>query len=478
MTAVVGMLVPVYLGLFEPGGDDKAVDHTIEVRWAPLPGATAARLDGTATLQLGAPEGTVIAPALPLRDASGWLGIDIPANRAVHELTCTGLVAPIAGTALVVAVLVNGKRTPVGAVGAGATTIGSFQGPVLPRITLTNGNFSLPVPTVTTRVLLGYVTGDVFTETTATKPPVTRVDAVLSKPAGALALAGPDGSQLWARTPLPATGRESLDVTDALRTGLEASLDAPAAVFKLTGPAGAFAAVRFSAPSGVLVREWPDTLTVELAGEPAPLPIEDVAAEVPKQVRAGHFAFHYAGIRLHDTLRDELPGPGETVTGTIVGAEGAVRTLAPLELEGPPVVRVAVIGSAPEPCTLAIGPADASGATFAGRPGTLELAASQRPAVHWVELAASPELATPATIAVRALEGRFLWADGPHGPRVRVAVADPDPGGRPIRLGTDTLAIDEQRDVALTPFAGTAPSLSSDLFGRAELTGLSLEYRR
>jgi hypothetical protein len=70
-------------------------------------------------------------------------------------------------------------------------------------------------------------------------------------------------------------------------------------------------------------------------------------------------------------------------------------------------------------------------------------------------------------------------------PAVRVAVRDPDPGGRALTLGGVSIASVTGADAFVAgvslptaAFSGVPPSLASDLFLTVELGSLTLRYAR
>jgi hypothetical protein len=97
----------------------------------------------------------------------------------------------------------------------------------------------------------------------------------------------------------------------------------------------------------------------------------------------------------------------------------------------------------------------------------------------------------PAHVSVQVTTGRFLWVSGPWpagqdaAGLVRIAIADPDPGGRPVFLGSSVLAHLPDASLphraaflATAEFVRAAPVLRSDLFVTADLTHLTLRYPR
>jgi hypothetical protein len=107
-------------------------------------------------------------------------------------------------------------------------------------------------------------------------------------------------------------------------------------------------------------------------------------------------------------------------------------------------------------------------------------------AVVWAVFDPPIEVTGAVAVSVTATEGSFLWVAGPE-PLVRIAVLDPDPGGRPILLaGQPLLTLAEPSlsamrvSLPLAPFGSGAagPSFASALFCSVELTDVELRYAR
>jgi len=197
----------------------------------------------------------------------------------------------------------------------------------------------------------------------------------------------------------------------------------------------------------------------------------------------------YAGRRLHDAVRDGVPPAGATA-GPVVTDAPVVRVLPSAALRDLPAASAAPIGRSPEGCELSVELVDlgaGSPGTPVAPPGVITVPASETLTTHPVELPDTGPLDRPLGIALRATSGRFLWAVGADGtPLLRLTVHDPDPGGRPLRIGSATLhAVDAPTltlpRLALPPAAlrgPAAPLLASDLFLTVELADLALRYAR
>ena len=209
----------------------------------------------------------------------------------------------------------------------------------------------------------------------------------------------------------------------------------------------------------------------------------------------------YQGIRLSDVVNDTLPtagsaGPRDGIGGVVVGAEPVRRVLPPDALTGQDVVRIGVIGRAPVDTALSVQLLDPIAGTALGPPAVAPVPAGHGFGTVWLAFGAAQRPTGPVVVALTATQGRFLWATGPApagsdaAPLVRVAVADPDPGGRPIRLaGTELTRLTAApapsggrptaTALARAAFTGPgAPVMDSSLFATVHLSALTLRYPR
>jgi hypothetical protein len=255
--------------------------------------------------------------------------------------------------------------------------------------------------------------------------------------------------------------------------------------------------------TGRLVRSVSGTVKTVVAGDPVALDLgagaPPLAAEQPSDVTA-FVTVRYQGERLSETIADRLPdGP---LTGFVVGAEAVRRTLPPQALLGLTVSRLGVLGRAPVAATLSGQLLDAASGSPLGPAAVAKVAPGPAGTV-WLVLPQPTLVTGPIAIALRAADGRFLWAAGPSAggqdavPLARVALADPDPGGRTVWIGGRALTtLDAQASTAdaATPPAGApprpstldpvaftgphAPLVDSPLFVTVELSSLTLHYAR
>jgi len=319
-----------------------------------------------------------------------------------------------------------------------------------------------------------------------------------------LELTGIDGETLWAFPGELLPGAEAVaDVTAVVSASLEAlraSGQPLTGALTLTAAAPSRIGLRISEVTGSLVRRIAGTTSIVLEGEPEDFPVPGVplAAEPPSTVVAD-LHVTYAGMRLA-AISDALPPTG-TVSGQVVGEQPVYRVLPPEALRGETVTRIGLIGYCPEESALLVRLTAASAATPSvrgtsgntpppsiGSPGVATVSASARPGVVWVDLPEPVTVDEAVAIELSASKGRFRWVGEPD-PLVRIVVVDPDPGNRPVVLGTAAapatlLTLLEPRlsatRVALPPtaFAGGDLVLASALFCTVEVTDTELRYRR
>jgi hypothetical protein len=371
--------------------------------------------------------------------------------------------------------------------------------PALQSASFQQGVLSLPGLSAA-RVRLNIVTGDTPEEFT---PQDVALDATVSAQVGTpttdLKVAGPDGAVLW-QFPggMPSSAPAvDVDLTAALERTLKQAVKAgqpPAATFTVVGTASCSASVHAAGARGALLRAFPGALRSSLQGDPFSLPLGGpLAAEQPASAIAD-LVVKYAGIRILEPVSDSLPPSGGT-GGIIVTDQPVTRALPPEALTGLPVARIGLIGRCPvgapgqpgEPCELSVQLVDmSSGAPGPpiGKPGVVKAAPSIALGTAWVDLPAMEAPKVPVGIAARATKGRFFWAGSPS-PLVRLAVRDPDPGNRPLRLG-GSLVLNVGQPAAKMPafalptgvFRIAAPAWDSPLFLTVDLSDLTLRYAR
>ena len=149
--------------------------------------------------------------------------------------------------------------------------------------------------------------------------------------------------------------------------------------------------------------------------------------------------------------------------------------------------RIGIVGRAPEECELALEFVSVNGGiagTPVGPPAVLTLTPDNEIRTRWVDVPAGLTLGGPLGLRVRANRGRFFWVTREQ-PLARVAIHDPNPGGRPLFLGSTRLkeiVETESHEPAfrfpVAAFRNVAPALRSDLFMTVDISDLTLRYAR
>ncbi|PZW43008.1 hypothetical protein C8P66_11733 [Humitalea rosea] len=477
--------------------------HALAVDWGSTPpGATRVEVTSASLALTPLSRDTTLGALQLAKDGRGYK-VTAPTGRRLTRIVLHGLKAgesslsdraKLVERGLRLAVAVpdgSGRFTPTGATpgvpGAGLV-------PPLPQPGYTAGVLDLG-SNVASRLRLSLVTGDGpdrFTEDATMA--LERVEGVAADPPLDLKLAGESGAPvLWAFPgEMPSGGAATqADLRVAVETALQAAVDAGAAPrlpLRLTaGRASQLRLASFQA-HGTLIRRIASVPTLEIQGEAAPLPAEAPLPERPNTATAD-LSLRYLGIRLVPELSDAVPGGPVLgpVFGHVVGTAEVVRSLPPQALRGARLARIGLVGRAPEAAALVLTLRNATTGAAIGAPVKLALEAARDIATRWVEVPEEAPIDVPLAVALRATSGRFLWSarDDDGAPRLRLAVHDPDPGGRPLLLGgaslltVDTMVL-RQRGVALPSagFAGHWPMLSSELFLTLDLADLTLRYVR
>lgn len=255
--------------------------------------------------------------------------------------------------------------------------------------------------------------------------------------------------------------------------------------YRLRADGPARVTFRSGGARGALLRRFPGVLAHALAGDEAALALAGpaLAAERPSRVRAD-LGVRYEGLRILDTVSDQVPAAAGDVGGLVVEAAPALRAFPPRAFDALAPARLGVVGRAPVECEISVFLVELDGGAPVAPPGVVRLAPSTALSTVWIELPAMAPPARPLACAVRATHGRFFWAAGTR-PLVRVAVADPDPGGRPVLVNgqalvamTDAVIVRRAHALPAAPFRNAPPRLSSDLFVSVDLADLTLEYAR
>jgi hypothetical protein len=431
---------------------------------------------------------------------NGRLVVRVPGGRRVRALNLTGLKSEnvtlrseqdltAAGRRLVVSL-----PDPRGGWAAPTASVPPVerQGAIPP--TLTGASFAdgvLRLPDLTGPMRLAVVDGKTPNEFKDHAMTVGKTTGWAAPTPVDLALTGPDGATLWNWAgAMPDGTAQRPDVTVPVSSAAEALRAAGSPITgSLTLTSKFPSKLRFtvSPVTGDLIRDLPGTATVELAGEPVPLPLATPLPPAAPSTVVADVKVTYRGRRLAD-VSDPLP-PAGAQRGIVVRQQRVLRVLPPQALRGELVSRIGLIGFCPEPTALlvrlvAATAAPESAPNAVGTPGTATVGATTTVGVIWVDLPEPIHVDQPVAIEVSAGTGAVYWVTGTE-PLIRIVVVDPEPGSRPIVLGGTTLLTVDQPVVGVqraalpaAAFAADAPVLASALFCTVELTDGELRYPR
>lgn len=485
----------------EAGLDVAAVD------WAGIPGATAVEVT-SAGISIAPPSTTTVVQPVTVTAANGGFIITLPTGFQLRSMQLAGLKS--GDTAITAAADLNRNRRLVialpspdgGGFGPPVYAVPSVQHEGAVPSSLTGARFDqgvLHLPDVTTaRILLTLTDGDhPYEFHTIAKPVLAAATAELVPVPADLTVTDRAGATAWTRAG-PLTATTGVDLTAVTQRALSAALTAGAPLstrLHLKAARATTCGLRSATTRGALVRAAAATISTALTGDPVPLALGPtaLASERPGSVSA-ELSVHYHGIRLSDVLADHLPiGLTTGIVGIVVGPDPVRRAIPPAALTGQDVVRIGVIGRAPVDATLSVQLLDPILGTALGPPAVAPVPPSHDFGTVWLAFSAAQRPSGPVVVALTATTGRFLWATGPSStgpdlvPLIRVAVADPDPGGRPIQLDGIELTrltaapASPPTATALAPDAFTGPGspvLDSPLFVTVQLSSLTLRYPR
>jgi hypothetical protein len=482
--------------------DIGAPGHQIAVNWAPVAGAAKAEVT-SATLSLYpsvVEESSTGAPVQ--KNGNGWI-VTVPAKKRVRALALYGFKQP--GGAELTSSLPSGTRIAV----AFPKLQGSgFESPrfAVPAVaakgevpaTLTGASFSnrtltLSPAVAANKVRFALVTGDNPLEFAEQPTELGSVNLTTHATAQNAKVVIDGGEPQW-QTPEFDPAAPSVDVD--LRAGLQTALNkkltaqqAPQSAITISADAPANIVFRFSGARGSLVRTEAGVVKVALEGDPAALPLAAaLASETPSSV-TGDLTLHYSGIRILETVSDPLPSPSAALSGMIVGTEPAVRAFPPEGLNGIEPSRVGVFGRAPEDCEISLEFVEMVGGTVGhplAPPAVLQIKQDNAMVTRWAQVPKGTRIGRPAGLRVRANRGRFFWVASSEGkPLVRLAIQDPDPGGRPVNIGgvklvdlRETESHQPAFNFPVSAFRGSAPLVDSALFLTIDFSDLTMRYAR
>lgn len=471
------------------------------VEWASVPGVTAAEV-AEASVSLSPAVVRETSQDVSVQNDGGWV-VTIPAGKRVKSLSLIGLKLP-GGAEIVNSGDLAGNRLAVSfppAQGSGWESprfsvphVGA-QGMVPASLTgasFSNRVLSLGEAVAARKVRVTMVSGGTPQEFAAQAAEISRIHLITETPARNLKVAGPDNTTLWQ---LPEFDPNAPNVDVDLRAPLELALNAALqsgqpikASFTISADAPAEAFVRFSTARGALLRVSEGILRIDLTGDDATLALGDPLASETPQSAIGDLTVKYAGIRILENVSDEPPAAGAIISGRIVGNESGLRIFPPKAFDGISPARVGIVGRAPEACELSLEFVSVTGDLAGpplGPPAALKLDAGNDIRTHWAEAPQGVVLSGLVGLRVRANRGRFFWVYGEQHPLVRIAILDPDPGGRPLHLGTSILKEIRRTESHETAFSfpaavfkGAVPALRSNLFLTVAISDLTLRYAR
>jgi hypothetical protein len=475
-------------GLLASADDVSAPGLVLPIAWAAVAGATDVEVtQATVTLTAASAEETF--PDVPVSTEGNHRIATVPPGRSVSAI---GLdVALLDGERLTVSLpsLRGGWESPIFAstgVSNGSMSPASPQG-----ATLANNLLTLPYAVSGSRLRLSKVTGDKVAEFAAVPFEVSKVNLTTATPPRNIRVLGPDQAPLWHAPALPDGSpevvvdlRTALEIAFRKQVGQQATLEAAITV---AADAPARAVVNVSGVHGALLRVEAGITALTLDGAPRPLRLSrPLAAELPSSV-VGDLAIRYDGLRILDAVSDDLPSLGGAASGLIVGTDPALRVFAPEALTNISPARIGIVGRAPEDCEIAlefVRMVGSTGGPALGPPAILALRKTGPLDLHWATVPPGVVLSGAVGLRARANRGRFFWMTMDDRPLTRIAMLDPDPGGRAVTLTDMTVRVDgpttELPAVAFprAAFGGAFPVLDSDLFLTIEVADLTLRYAR
>ncbi|MFN7915190.1 MAG: hypothetical protein U0Q55_07605 [Vicinamibacterales bacterium] len=492
-------------------GRIETTPHEIAVDWSPLPPGVTDVDVVTASMSIAGAGSTESVPAVQVSPGDGGtFVVTLPAGVRASVLTLSDLTigsgdakVSLASQAdlaahdppLRLTVALPDPRGGFGAPTFAVPAVGGRSG-VTPA-SLTGASFegrvlTLPEPAAP-RLRIALVTGDPGDFSAAGEVGLSKVSAVVTRYPKALSFTA-GNTTLWEfpQELLPGAGSQAVDFKPGLKKVLlDAVTQGKPPVATLTLDAATSASARLAGPriSGALVRRVPGTIRTVVEGARTSLALippgeVPLALDGSAAIVAG-LTVKYDGMRLVPELSD--PVPSGASGGLIVGQEGARVTLPPDAevLRRLRLARVGLIGRAPEACELSVRlVAPMSGDPILEQPVVVQLEPSRVVSVVWFAID-SRVAAQPLAVAARATRGRFFWAANADGrPLVQVAVEDPDPPDRTVRLGGRVVSSafePSHRDaVSLTAaFASTTtPSFDSTIFVTIDLSDVTVRYAR
>lgn len=478
--------------------------HAIRVNWAPVLGANRA-LVTVAPVRIGVAVVEETLGDLTFRTAGKSWEITIPGGKRVFSLTLYDLKKIGSGTPITSSgnlpaehrlVISPYEGSQPGAPRYSVPPVGrrGLLPPSLAGATFSNRVLKLPnLPA--SKIRLSLVTGQFpedFTEQDFSLDRVTGVSAVFPTD---LELVDQAGTVLWAfpgEYP-PNNPPSDLDLRVNLESALNDRINAGQPTdltFHLRGQAPGKAGFSFSLRGG-LVRDYTGVRTLDLEGDPSPFPLagETPLPEETPSAATGDLTVTYRGLRILEELSDVLPAGG-AVDGAIVTTEPVVRVFPPRAFSGMSLARIGIIGRAPADCELSVRAVRLAGhyiASVAGTLGVMRISASNTLKTHWLDLPTNDVFSGENIgLSLHASVGRFFWVMAEDRPLVKLAIFDPDPADRPLRIDGSVLINITRPDRIHLPkhafpesrFRSQPPVLDSSLFLTVDISDLALRYAR
>jgi len=442
---------------------------------------------------------------LTVRIAENSYDVTIPSGKRVFSLTLHDLKQSGSGTAITSpSNLPANHRLVVSPYEGGQPGSPRYSVPPVGRRrmlppSLTGATFSnkvLKLPDMAAgKIRLSLVTGSFPEEFEAQSFSLDRVTGISAVFPTDLELVDQAGAVLWAfpgeyppnSPPMDLDLRVNFEsaLNDQIKAGQPLDL-----TFRLRGRAPSRAGFTFSL-RGQLVRDYPGVKTLDLEGDPVALPLANetpLADETPSSA-TGDLTVTYRGIRILEELSDALP-TGGAVGGAIVDTKPVTRIFPPRAFSNMALARIGIIGRAPTDCELSVQAVQMVGnhiASVMGTLGVMLISASNALQTHWLDFPPDSNFSGENIgLALHAGMGRFFWVRVQDRPLVKLAIFDPDPAGRPLRInGAILINVTQPEEIHLpahafpeAQFRSRAPALDSSLFLTVDVSDLALRYAR
>ena len=474
------------------------------VRWQPVEGATEAEV-ASASVEIAPAVHTENLGTLTLTTDGVQRVITVPADKRIRSLTLSGFKTDDNAEAVsagdlslrnrrLAIIVQTGSQTPAPQHAVPDIPRRHLMPPLLTGASYDNRVLTLP-DVAGTKIRLALVEGGApedFQTRSMSLSSVSGVAAIL--PVDLQILEPDDSTIVWAFPgEMPAEApTQSAELRMSVQKLMNAALRSEQPLdfsFQLKTTNNARVRLSFSNARGELLRTFPGIITTRLEGDAVRLALEaapPLAAEQPASA-IGDLTVKYDGLRAHSDLSDAVPMQAGNIGGPLVTDATVTRPFPPAAFDGIAPARIGIIGRAPEACELSVQLVMMNGGSPGkgmGAPSVRTIAADSRFVTHWFDLPELEPPQQPTGLSVRSTRGRFLWAAMAN-PLLRVAVRDPNPGGRPLRLNDSTILSVMQQEMhvgaqslPVALFRSITPLFSSDLFLTVDVSDLTLRYAR